>query len=77
MATSQVTDNTRQAICKLLAWDFSQLQKGIWDLLDSNGRFHKLDSKQEKRAGQTMPMKGATSQQMCFIIFYCFFSIAI
>ena len=64
MATSQVTDSTRDKICKLLAWDFSQLQNGIWDLLDSNGKFHKLNSKQERRAGQTMPMKAATGQQI-------------
>ena len=60
MATSKVTDRTREAICKILAWDFAQLQAGVWDLLDSSGKFHKLNSVQESRAGQTMPIKGAT-----------------
>lgn len=59
LATPQVTAATREHICKLLAWDVSQLQVGTWDIVDSAGHFHPFGSLTESRAGQTMPLKGA------------------
>ena len=61
MATSKVTDATRAAICKLLAWDFAQLQAGAWDFVDHTGKFHKSNSPQEKRSGEQMPIMGVPS----------------
>ena len=57
LATPQVTANTREAICKLLAWDFRQLNLGVWDVVDSSGKFHPTDSKRERNAGHDMPLK--------------------
>ena len=59
LATPQVTANTREAICKLLAWDFKQLKLGVWDVVDSSGKFHPTDSTREKNAGHDMPLKAA------------------
>ena len=57
LATPQVTANTREAICKLLAWDLRQLKLGVWDVVDSSGKFHPTDSKRERNAGHDMPLK--------------------
>jgi len=81
LATPQVTANTREAICKLLAWDFKQLKLGVWDVVDSSGKFHPTASKRERNAGHDMPLKAAAGpsdiDKTCWIRFdfFCGFNL--
>ena len=57
MGTSQVTEETRREICKIVAWDMKQLEAGVYDVVNHTGRFHPLGSKREKLAGEKFSMK--------------------
>ena len=57
LGTPQVTDETREEICKILAWDFKQLESGLYDFVNHTGSFHPLGSAREKQAGEELPAK--------------------
>ena len=57
VGTSQVTEETRREICKIVAWDMKQLEAGVYDVVNHTGRFHPLGSKREKLAGEKFSMK--------------------
>ena len=58
MGTAMITDQTRSEICRILAWDLKQLESGVYDVVDHNGRFHPLNSMREKLGNQKMALKG-------------------
>lgn len=62
MGTAKVTAETRKEICKILAWDLTQLERGIYDALDYAGHFHALGSSREKLGEQRMPLKAVIWQ---------------
>ena len=55
-----MTEETRAEICKILAWDFKQLEVGVHDFINHTGSFHPLKSAREKLAGEPMPVKAVT-----------------
>ena len=55
-----MTEETRAEICKILAWDFKQLEVGMYDCVNHTGSFHPLKSAREKLAGEPMPVKAVT-----------------
>ncbi|CAK9008584.1 unnamed protein product [Durusdinium trenchii] len=52
-------DATRSEICRILAWDFRQLESGLYDYVNHCGMFHAVGSAREKQAGDYLPMKAA------------------
>ena len=71
-----MTDETRVAMCKLLAWDLAQLESGTWDVVDYAGAFHPLNSAREKLGGEQMPAKavswteGSLAFTACFVFLF-------
>ena len=59
IGTPQVTDETREAMCQILAWDFKQMEAGKFDLLNHLGNFHSLGSAREGLGGSDIPARGA------------------
>lgn len=59
IGTPHITEDTRQEICRILAWDFKQLEQGVYDFVGHTGSFHPLKSSREKLAGESMPVKAA------------------
>ena len=57
LGTPHVTAETREEICRILAWDLKQLDTGTYDFVNHNGNFHPLQSAREKLAGEDMPLK--------------------
>ncbi|CAK9085816.1 unnamed protein product, partial [Durusdinium trenchii] len=55
----EVTDETREATCQILAWDFKQMEAGKFDLLNHLGNFHSLGSAREGLGGSDIPARGA------------------
>ena len=43
MGTSEVTDDTRACICRVLAWDLRQLEAGAYDFVNHDGKFHPVN----------------------------------
>ena len=60
MGTPQVTEDTRSEICRILAWDFNQLESGTYAFVDHSGRFHPLGSARERLAGSILSVKAVT-----------------
>ena len=59
MGTNHVTEETRSEICKILGWDFKQMESGSYSFVSHNGHFHPSDSKREKLAGESLSVKAA------------------
>lgn len=57
LGTPHVTAETRSEICRILAWDFRQLESGLYDYVNHCGMFHAVGSAREKQAGDYLPMK--------------------
>ena len=66
IGTPHITDDTRQEICRILAWDFKQLEQGVYDFVGHTGSFHPLKSSREKLAGESMPLKAVILLKFVF-----------
>lgn len=66
IGTPHITEDTRQEICRILAWDFKQLEQGVYDFVGHTGSFHPLKSSREKLAGESMPVKAVTLPEFRF-----------
>ena len=67
IGSPHITEDTRQEICRILAWDFKQLEQGVYDLVGHTGSFHPLKSGREKLAGESMPVKAETLLEFRFL----------
>ena len=70
LGTPHVTAETREEICRILAWDLKQLDVGTYDFVNHTGSFHPLGSAREKIAGETMPLKAVPLAAKKFILIF-------
>lgn len=69
MATCSIKQETREEICRVLAWDLAQLASGSYPFTDHNGKFWPSGSVREGNAGKPIPIQAAPWRHLgtCFL----------